>query len=257
MKILVTGSNGYVGKRVLSLLTKQGHDVQGFDVQAQGFDDDMTPDDWLDRFDREVSPNGYDSIVHCGAIAQAHYREPDLFFWNFEATQILLAHAISYSGRFVFTSTGMAIEPSNFYGWSKRCAEYTIQNWKNHCIVRLFNVFGTDPDRRTPLSVADLIVAGKLEHIYDPYWRDYIYVEDVVRVLAKTATNDVVGTYHLGQGISYSTKELVQAFSPGAGMEIEPLPDYMVEEIVASGPYHPDLKITWNVRDWLRYVSPY
>ena len=49
----------------------------------------------------------------------------------------------------------------------------------------------------------------------------------------------------------------MQAFSPGAGMEIEPLPDYMVEEIVAPKPYHPDLKLTWDVADWLRYVSPY
>ena len=80
MKILVTGSNGYVGKRVANLLKQDGHDVQGFDVQAQGFDDDTTPDDWLDRYEREVFPNGYDTIVHCGAIAQAHYRKPCLLY---------------------------------------------------------------------------------------------------------------------------------------------------------------------------------
>ena len=105
--------------------------------------------------------------------------------------------------------------------------------------------------------MADLIVARKLEHFYAPYRRDYIYVEDVARTIATTAVNDVVGLYHLGRGKAYSTEELVQAFSPGAGMEIEPLPDYMVEEIVAPKPYHPDLKLTWDVADWLRYVSPY
>ena len=170
---------------------------------------------------------------------------------------MLLKHAIDYSGRFVFTSTGMAIEPHNFYGWSKRNAEHIVRNWKNHCIVRLFNVFGTDPKRRTPPSVADLIVARRLEHIYHPYRRDYIFVDDVVRAIAKTAVNDVVGTYHLGHGKSYSTTELIQSFSPGAGMETEPLPDHMVEEIIAPEPYHPDLKLTWAVDDWLRYVSPY
>ena len=257
MRILVTGSNGYVGKRVLGRLKKEGHDVQGFDVQAQGFDDDMTPDDWIGRYEQEVFPNGYDSIVHLGAIAQAHYRKPDIFFWNVESTKILLKHAIDWSGRFVFASTGMAIDPHNFYGWSKRCAEYVVNGWKNHCIVRLFNVFGTDPERRTPPSVADLIATDKLERIYSPYKRDYIYVDDVVNTLVKTATNNVTGLYHLGWGESYSTINLVQSYSPGCGMSLEVLPDHMVKEIIAPEPYHPDLKLTWNVVDWLRYVSPY
>ncbi len=258
MRILVTGSNGYVGKRVVETLKNEGHDVQGFDVQAQGFEDDVSPPVWLSRYVNEVQSNKYDSIVHAGAVAQAHYREPDLFFWNVETTKMLLDQAIRDKSRFVFCSTGMAIDPRNFYGWSKRCAEYIVAEWKKHCIVRLFNVFGTDPDRRTPLSVADLIAEQKLEKVYDPYRRDYIYVLDVVRTLATTAVNRVVGLYHLGWGKSYSTKELVQTWwAGGRGVEVEPLPDYMVEEIVAPEPYHPDLNLTWNVGDWLRYKSPY
>ena len=124
MKILVTGSNGYVGKRVVKTLKTEGHAVHGFDVQAQGFEDDLLPQQWHDRYASEVQPNRYDTIVHTGAIAQAHYREPDLFFWNVETTKILLNQAIRDVSRFVFCSTGMAIDPHNFYGWSKRCAEH-------------------------------------------------------------------------------------------------------------------------------------
>ena len=255
-KILITGNKGYMGKRIFRSMEAIGHDVQGFDVQAQGFEDDENQPVWTSQYNEEVSDKKFDVIIHAGAIAQVHYSDPDIFFWNTETTRILCEKAGYDGSRFVYFSSCAAIQPHTYYGWSKRLSEFFIPDrCDNYCIVRPFNVFGTDVSRRTPWSIADKIVGNNLEYVYYPYVRDFIHVDDIVDTIVATASSDVVGSFNLGTGKGYSTIDLVEAWGQPINAKKIPLPPHITPEIIASAPIHPQLKITHDVLEWLQNES--
>lgn len=258
MKILLTGNEGFIGKRLEVRLRSMGYEIQGFDVKAQGFDDDLTSTDWLQCYKEEIADNHYDLIAHAGGIAQPHFKSPDIFFWNTETTQILAEKSAKDGSRFVFFSTGMAINPDTLYGWSKRLSEYIVADrCTNYCNLRLMAVFGTKKSeyRRNPLSVPDLIANGGLKYIYEGYLRDFVHIDDVISSVSKAVDSNIVGTYQLGTGRPYSTKELVDAWGFAVNAEVKPLPEGFTKEITAIEPRLPTLEISHNPVDWLRKKS--
>ena len=86
--------------------------------QVTEFDSFGSQGKWLDEF-AEIADD-FDVIVHAGALMQAGYDKPDLFWLNYETTCKLVD---AYPDKhFIFFSSSMAVSPVNFYGWSKRCA---------------------------------------------------------------------------------------------------------------------------------------
>ncbi|MDX1935174.1 MAG: NAD-dependent epimerase/dehydratase family protein, partial [Capsulimonadales bacterium] len=70
MHLLVTGSEGGVGRALIPLLQEQGHTVRGFDVaESANGDYDYVRGDLRDMETvRKVAP-GIETIIHAGAIA--------------------------------------------------------------------------------------------------------------------------------------------------------------------------------------------
>jgi nucleoside-diphosphate-sugar epimerase len=61
MKILITGSNGFIGQNLARYLTKQGHLVEGWEYIPNTLPD----------------PSGYDWVVHLGAISSTTFTDVD------------------------------------------------------------------------------------------------------------------------------------------------------------------------------------
>ena len=75
MRVLVTGSHGYIGSVVAPLLAEAGHDVVGLDTffyRGCDFGSEVGQVESLSRDVREVAPaelEGFDAIVHLAALS--------------------------------------------------------------------------------------------------------------------------------------------------------------------------------------------
>ena len=150
MRILVTGSSGWLGRTLVPRLRRDGHHVVGLDVGAapqttvQGSVTDRS------LLDRVLAAERIDAVVHAAALHKpdiARFPASDFVAVNVQGTLNLLeAAAAAGVGRFVFTSTtslmigidlhrgGAAraawidetlapLEPRNIYGVTKLAAE--------------------------------------------------------------------------------------------------------------------------------------
>ena len=153
MRILLTGSSGWLGRFLAPRLREEGHEVVGLDV-APGADTDIVGS----VADKALvgcvfGQNAIDAVIHAGALHKPDIeRYPKQAFIDVNVTgtlNLLEAATINSCDRFVFTSTtslmisesiraGKAggatkavwldegfgpLEPRNIYGVTKRAAE--------------------------------------------------------------------------------------------------------------------------------------
>ena len=154
MRVLLTGSSGWLGRFLAPRLRAQGHEVTGLDV-APGADTDIIGS-VAERLlvERVFAERGIEAVVHAGALHKPDIaRYPALAFVDVNVTgtlNLLESAAAAGNDRFVFTSTtslmisediraGRAggatrafwldedhapLEPRNIYGATKLAAEH-------------------------------------------------------------------------------------------------------------------------------------
>ena len=253
-RILLTGAKGYIGRHIeFGLTADYGPDaVQSFDVYGDR-------EEWEAKFRNQVSAQGfYDAIVHVGAIQAPAYTNPDIFYWNYHCTKAVAEHARKFKAtKLIFFSTCMAIDPISHYGWTKRCAEDLVgEVLENCCVVRPFVVFGDEAGRTSQYSPVAKLIRNELQYTFNPWIRDYIHVQDIVRAINYIIVNDVRGKYDLGTGKGTSTVELVELWDgirpPIVGPGEKGWPQNAPEALVArKSEMLPDFKPIYNVTDWL------
>ncbi len=150
MRILLTGSSGWLGRYLAPLLRAHGHEVTGLDI-APGTDTQIVGT-VADRalIDRLFAEHRFEGVIHAGALHKpdiARYPRQAFIDVNVTGTLNLLEAAVAAgASRFVFTSTtslmistaireghGEAavwidetlapLEPRNVYGVTKLAAE--------------------------------------------------------------------------------------------------------------------------------------
>jgi nucleoside-diphosphate-sugar epimerase len=153
MRILLTGSSGWLGRFLAPRLREDGHDVTGLDV-APGVDTEVLGS-VADRalIERTFAERGIEAVIHSGALHKPDIaRYPKQAFVDVNVTgtlNLLEAAAAAGCRRFVFTSTTSLmisesiragksagatraawltedfgpLEPRNVYGVTKRTAE--------------------------------------------------------------------------------------------------------------------------------------
>ncbi len=155
MKVLVTGSSGWLGNALVPVLMAQGHDVTGLDP-VPGRHTQLVESITNRQLVRQIVHElGIEAIVHGGALHKPHieqYGYSDFLTVNVQGTLNLLEAAVesgSKVDRFVFTSTTslmisreiraglkggasrarwinedmQPLQPRNIYGVSKLAAE--------------------------------------------------------------------------------------------------------------------------------------
>jgi len=150
MRVLLTGSSGWLGRFLAPLLERAGHEVTGLDI-APGLHTDVlgsVADAGL--IERLFAERGFEAVVHSGALHKpdiARYPASTFVDVNVTGTLNLLEAAVRHrAGRFVFTSTTSLmitrairdevadeavwldetsgpLQPRNIYGVTKRAAE--------------------------------------------------------------------------------------------------------------------------------------
>ncbi len=216
MKILVTGSCGFIGFHVCSRLLQENHVVYGID-NMNDFNITQKQDNLVDLnvyknfyFTGDnmgttniISTKNPDVIIHLGAYAgiKKSLEQPQLFINNnIEATCHLLQESVKNKTKlFLFASSstvyGLNDAPfretdtidkiNSIYAWTKKsiedlCSIYH-RLYKLNCIgMRLFTVYGPRgrPDL-SPLKILSSILENKTIDC-DSSKRDYTFIDDVV-----------------------------------------------------------------------------
>ena len=239
--IVLTGAGGFIGSVVLGYLNKQGID----DVVL--FDDLPTGNQFLNLRDKRYislhstaeipeSAEGIEAVIHIGADSSTLQRSwASLYETNVLSTRRWNSFCTANDIPFIFTSSaavyGNGQGPLNHYAFSKLTSENEI----NGVILRLFNVYGPNEYHKDRMASTIYHWYQQLESsnqikIFEnsnQYFRDFIYVEDVARVICFFLENYQEGVYDLGTGKSVSFDHVADqciANKPGKKFYI-PMPE--------------------------------
>ncbi|MBU1120688.1 NAD-dependent epimerase/dehydratase family protein [Candidatus Micrarchaeota archaeon] len=98
MKIMVTGSRGFIGKELVKELTKKNYFVKEFDLELG--------QDLLNEEEVRKAVNGIDVVIHLAALVDETAGKENLFRVNVKGTENLLEESAKAGvRRFIFLST--------------------------------------------------------------------------------------------------------------------------------------------------------
>ena len=195
MKVLVTGSSGWLGRYIMPLLQEAGHDPVGLDIVGSERTDVVANIADHDAIAALFAKYGFDGVIHAGALHKPDIvrRSQQAFIdVNVTGTSNLLRAAVENSvSRFVFTSTTSLmisqkvreersdkaiwldedfapIEPRNIYGVTKLaaeglCRQHHLEHGLHVVILRAARFFPEEDDTLKELSGPNL-KANELLH---------------------------------------------------------------------------------------------
>ncbi len=232
MRILVTGSVGFIGTNLMQYLRAKGIDAYGIDLLENGVKKvDIRDYSALSNTFKTVRP---DCVVHLAAMAYPQKCETDCdycFSTNVTGTYNVAKLAKEYNARMIFASTaavygkaevwptpvGSETVPTNLYGETKLIDESIIKYYlpSNHIIFRIFNVYGEHCDRSyvIPDAIRKLMLKDRPVPMMGTgdEERDFIYIMDVLDAFHSGITQSTIsGTFNLGTGSSISMKGLTK-----------------------------------------------
>lgn len=234
MKILVTGHKGFIGKRMYESLLEQNHEVDGYEYG-----------------DAYPTVYQYDWIVHIGAISSTVERDVDkVMSQNYDFTTALYDEARHFGVNFQFSSSASVyglistfsedapVDPRTPYAWSKYMVERYMRRRPPSKslaqIFRYFNVYGPSGeehkgDQASPHSKfqrqAELADRVKVFEGSTKYLRDFVQVDEVVRIQQKFFDTNANGIYNIGSGKAISFMDVAKKYSSKI-VEV-PMPDVL------------------------------
>lgn len=232
-KILVTGSNGLLGQKLIEKLSKtenieviataRGENRLPFGENYRFISLDITKKEEVDTvFDTEKP----DVVIHTAAMTNVDQCETEkdaCWDLNVKAVEYLLASSKKHNSFFVHLSTDFIFDgkegpydeqaeanPLSFYGWSKYAAEKLVINsdvkW---AIARTVLVYGIAHDMsRTNiiLWVKNSLEQGKSINVVNDQWRTPTLAEDLADGCILIAQKQAEGIFNI------SGKDLLNPF---------------------------------------------
>lgn len=235
MRILVTGSNGFIGKYLVGSLIERGHEVFCHDSSKGS----LTERNSLDIY-QEI-----DFVYHLAALTFVPESWSNTFGYfetNILGTVTVLEFCRKHSCGLVFMSTYIYGEPEYLpidenhqvsavspYHESKiigeeLCRFYHEKFGVQSIVFRPFNIYGAGQNKNFLLAkVVDQILDPNVQEVsvFDlrPK-RDYIYIKDMIEVLLLALhKKNEFEVYNLGSGISYSVEEAIKLIMKVTGIK--------------------------------------
>ena len=185
MKVLVTGDQGFIAKRLIWKLNRN-FTVFGIDVG-----DFMESADWQQELANIVADISPDVIFHIGACSDTMEQDVNYMMkLNYESTKILASYCHYTGCKMIYSSSAANYgsdgkHPSNLYGWSKYAAEDYV-TLTGGVALRYFNVYGPGEEHKG--RMASIAYQSYVNHsngvpvLLFPKnpTRDFVHVDDVV-----------------------------------------------------------------------------
>ena len=225
MKILLTGANGLLGRRLLKKLQEKNYDViaTAKDVsklpqlpnrKTEYHSLDITDGDAVSKLITSTKPN---VIIHAAAMTQVDQCELnkiDCWNSNVTATRFIVDAARECGSRIIFLSTDFVFDgasgpykeedtpdPINYYGSSKLAGEKAImESGLNWTIVRTVLVVGkSDGDQRQNIIswVKEKLDKGEKIKVVDDQVRTPTFVDDLADGIMLALGKNATGIFHI------------------------------------------------------------
>jgi len=219
-KILITGSDGFLGKALYQRLISAGeHNIELFDIKNGSIED------------YDFSNYNANHVFHFAArtfVPQSWEESYDYYKVNFLGTINILEYCRKNNTSMTFLSTYMYGTPdylpidekhprkaNSIYHHSKLLAEDACEFYSKQfnipiTILRLFNVYGQEQrkDFLIPTIIQKALYDDVIEILDTKPKRDFIYIDDVIDAIILSTENTGFNIYNVGSGISYSVLEV-------------------------------------------------
>ncbi|MBQ8902106.1 MAG: NAD-dependent epimerase/dehydratase family protein [Bacilli bacterium] len=176
MKVLVTGSKGFIGKNLISHLQEiENVEIITFDI-----------DDSFAKIEENI--NNVDFIFHLAGVNRP--LTPEEFYKGNSDLTKKIVDLIKDKNIPLLMSSSIQAEKDNDYGKSKKTAEdYVINNLDNYYVYRLHNVFGKwcKPNYNSVVATFCYNISHDLDiNVNDPnVTLELIYIDDIVEEFIK------------------------------------------------------------------------
>lgn len=221
--ILVTGSEGFIGKKLVNTLRTLGHHIEEFDRNVG------------DISSYHFHYEQLDHIIHLASLifVPASWKDPKSFYQTnvIGTINVLelcrsLGCALTYISSYVYgTPQYLPVDekhpatPASPYNHSKLMAEEACQYYYNIfnvpvTIFRPVNVYG-------PGQNADFLIPKIIRQTFDDSIssievmdlkprRDYLYIDDFIEAIVASLNSVKFDIFNLGSGYSLSVEEVIK-----------------------------------------------
>lgn len=258
MKILVTGSEGNIGKKLVLYLKEKGHEVFRVDIKQGWGDDykvaDITKVGELERVFRDFKP---EACFHLAAMVSRITCESSPYLTidtNISGTNNIAQLCKEYDCKLVSFSTSevygnqeetmaehIECHPNNIYGLSKYLAEeivkYEVGNGLKAIIVRPFMIYDEEEDRGVHRSAmirfAESLLKKETITIHKGSSRGWLHIKDAVVLFEKCIYINSFHIINIGHPNNISIYDLatrmcnIIGISPNTLIRVESLPKKM------------------------------
>lgn len=209
--ILIVGKNSFIGSNFAKYC---GGTIVGYD-EIDG-----------------VDVSSFDVVINCSIDdrykAEKYCEEIDT---NIKLSDRTRGQFIMLSSRKVYgayddlvchTEMGWT-NPTDFYSENKLISEEAVLRNPSSTVLRLSNVYGFEPGRKSFFGYTiDQLLSGHITYTISPDTkRDFIYIVDLCKILAKIAEVKPSGIYNLGSSIATNASTIAENIVNGYGDYID------------------------------------
>jgi|TARA_R110002049_G_scaffold103286_2_gene249475 ADP-L-glycero-D-manno-heptose 6-epimerase len=182
MKVLLTGSKGFIGENLLNKFKKLKWYVWEINV-------DESTNEAPEYAHLENIIKQCDGIFHVGAISDTTLHDCNkMLYYNYTLSKDIFDLARKYDKKVIYSSSAATYGlgdglPTNIYGWSKKLAEeYGLKSCEKFVALRYFNVYGPGEYHKGKMASVAYQAYKKQSFTLFPTkpLRDFIYIDDVV-----------------------------------------------------------------------------
>lgn len=288
MRILITGSKGVIGRKLVKELEKKGHSVFKVDLLHQENNSqeyarcDIGEYRQIERV--LLDAGSFDLIYNCAAEF-GRWNGEDYYEQMWKSNLIGLKNIIKLQEKHKFKLVHfsssevygnykgvvkeiyldkVAVKQMNDYAISKWANELQIRNSRiiydtETVIIRLFNTYGPGeyyhPYRSVNCKFCYHALKGLPIIVYKRYFRSSTYIDDCVRTIANISGNFIPGRiYNIGSKNYHSIKELADIIWNYTGASRE-LINYEKNEILTARKKKVNIDLSINELDHKTTVS--
>lgn len=209
LKILVTGSSGFIGQNLLPKLKK--YNVITYDKK-----------DGKDIFDEnfEEAVKKSDVVIHLAAqvsVVRSHANPSETYKVNVLGTARVVQLCLKYNKKLIYPSTAATFSPdSSPYAYTKWLAEEIVKGADiPKVILKLFNVYGEGMNPNSGSLLYSFLTQPKLKIYGDgESTRDFINITDVTNIIVDAIKKKWNGkTVEVGTGESHTVNYIAGLFA--------------------------------------------
>lgn len=281
MKILVTGSEGNIGSKLVPYLRSKGHILYRVDIkQAVGCDYSVaninSPAD-LSRAFRDFQP---EAVYHLAAMVSRVTCEqsPALTVeTNLSGAYNVIQLCKEYGARLIYFSTSEAygniggilseeredLQPNNIYGLTKLMGEqlvkYEVENGLKALIVRPFMFYDEDETlgahRSVMIRFAESLLRGQKVTVHRGAERSWMHISDAVMILEALLRVNFFYIVNIGSDQSIEVEEIARIMCLKLGLNPDEMIQYSVLPDRMTLTKQPDVQLQYKLTGYRAEVD--